>query len=145
MQINTIKSLAPIFTKDKYPLCFTKTLQIGAKSEHISHLLRYRSLTPIIGATKGSAKDLNKFRLWPHCNWSWATSNIPAMQCYRRQARFPGATMWKVENSPIFTKIGFNISSYKFFKDFFENTLICAMKICIHCWPLFNRTSIEWY
>ena len=37
-----------------YPLCFPRKQLIGAKSEHISNLLRYRSLTPIIGATKGS-------------------------------------------------------------------------------------------
>ena len=41
-------------------MCFTKTLQIGAKSEHISHLLRYRSLTPIIGVTKGSDENVSK-------------------------------------------------------------------------------------
>ena len=43
------------FFQRQYPLCFPRKPLIGAKSEHISHLLRYRSLTPIIGATKGSA------------------------------------------------------------------------------------------
>ena len=46
------------FFQRQYPLCFPRKPLIGAKSEHISHLLRYRSLTPIIGATKSSGLNI---------------------------------------------------------------------------------------